>query len=311
MIASKVIIVGLILCYLCLLGAVIDLVNRIEPINIKKNHIFLPEQLEHVYHSSASIFTYYDHFVASKMNGFEPTYKFLTVPSAEIISRKEGSAGFRYYSGDLMDDSFQLLRGLLPTNKIFPSISMFKTLTGHVWLSEANVTATLHYDAVNNMFIQLYGTKTILLYPPSATACLMVYGKFHPYACQSRRDQICPTAAAGVGGNRSPYVITQGKHEQSSFDYCHECPDVDRNQAITIELHAGDTLVIPPYWFHKVSSGAPNHCAKCLTVPFDGRRSLKQCLYRFRFGGKLKFRLFSTISSPRRVRWWGVTTARD
>lgn len=55
-----------------------------------------------------------------------------------------------------------------------------------MWLSHAGVVSQTHYDQTNNMFIQLVGSKRMLLYPPEAWPSMHVYPSFHPSYRQSQ-----------------------------------------------------------------------------------------------------------------------------
>ncbi len=42
----------------------------------------------------------------------------------------------------------------------------------------AEVTAAAHYDAVHNLYVQLYGHKRFILFPPIANRVLYTYPRF-------------------------------------------------------------------------------------------------------------------------------------
>lgn len=49
-----------------------------------------------------------------------------------------------------------------------------------LWLGGANVTTQLHYDVDHNTHVQLIGRKRWLIFPPSASRLLSMYGFLHP-----------------------------------------------------------------------------------------------------------------------------------
>lgn len=187
----------------------------------------LPDRLFHVYESAVPRFTYFDPFVVKSMPSFRPDYTFVNESSLKIL--QSASPPYRYYSGDILQEEFSQLRSSLPIPMLFGDPQSLRGLTGQVWISQANVTAVMHYDAVNNLFVQLYGKKRMRLYRPAMVDKLGVYGRFHPHSCQSRVEQL-------------GYSLVHN-HTQ--------CPS--HAGEITVDLSPGDVLVLPPYWFHQVS----------------------------------------------------------
>eukprot|EP01032_Pedospumella_encystans_P025325 gene25325-28630_t len=128
---------------------------------------------------------------------------------------------FYYYSGNLMQDQFTLLRTkteiVQHVYALVQDADVRKKLTANIWIGKAAVQATAHYDSVHNIYIHLAGTKIIRLLPPSAVQYLQVHGRMHPYACQS-----------------SEYIAQYNR------------------DVIEIVLTPGDVLYIPPFWFHEV-----------------------------------------------------------
>ena len=63
-----------------------------------------------------------------------------------------------------------------------------REVEAHVWLGMVNVTSNLHYDASYNFYVQLYGHKRFVLYPPAATKHLYLYPMMHHSFRQSQID---------------------------------------------------------------------------------------------------------------------------
>ena len=86
---------------------------------------------------------------------------------------------------------------------------------------------TMHYDQYDNIFLQLAGRKTFLLFDPLQSGRLGMYPIHHPLdrSCRVGLDAPLPAAgfarAGGAGGCR-------------------------------VTLEAGDVLVLPAYWWHEV-----------------------------------------------------------
>ncbi|RYH13502.1 hypothetical protein EON65_35500 [archaeon] len=233
---------------------------------------YLNKHLTNVYFSEERRFTYYDPIYVRSFPGFENKYQFLNVSVDSLLqpSKDQSKKCCYYYSGDVTNSPFSALSHLILMNKVFRDFKNIEELNVNIWITQPLLTATLHYDAVNNLFIQIHGSKKVVLYPPRMVGELYIHGRLHPHACQSRLDQYCLTEStntntkedycsantdnsdtvtfvAGSSVNVTPYSIVMRKHTKEMFDECWDVGD-----GIQIDLHAGDVLVIPPFWFHKV-----------------------------------------------------------
>lgn len=54
------------------------------------------------------------------------------------------------------------------------------------WAGGRGTTAHLHFDSYHNLYIHLNGSKTFILFPPSATPALHLFSSLHPHAHQSQ-----------------------------------------------------------------------------------------------------------------------------
>ncbi|KAL3906833.1 MAG: hypothetical protein SGPRY_010399 [Prymnesium sp.] len=98
-----------------------------------------------------------------------------------------------------------------------------------LWAGTPGVCTQAHYDVADNVFVQCWGTKEFLLYPPSAADALHVYPDSHPRA---RKSQVCL-----------------------------ERPDFERHprarklpEPTRVVLEPGDALFIPAFHFHHVTA---------------------------------------------------------
>jgi ribosomal protein L16 Arg81 hydroxylase len=87
------------------------------------------------------------------------------------------------------------------------------------------VTAQTHYDSLHNLYVQLYGHKTFVLSPPYAVEKLYLYPSLHPSFRQSQVDFEHP--------------------DHGLFPNFHDVP------AVVVTIKPGDTLYLPPFWFHR------------------------------------------------------------
>jgi ribosomal protein L16 Arg81 hydroxylase len=102
----------------------------------------------------------------------------------------------------------------------------------NTWMGSAGSIAPLHHDPFDNFFIQVYGRKRFLLFPPADHRNLYVYPKTH------------------------------ARNRQSQVDLRAEIPDLPNNPfahalnatGLEILLNPGDVMYLPPFWFHQVES---------------------------------------------------------
>jgi hypothetical protein len=103
-----------------------------------------------------------------------------------------------------------------------------------LWISKGNnVSANLHYDATHNIFHQIKGHKRFRLFPPFCWEFLSIHSSLHPSHRQSMID-LTP---------ESIYKIEE-----------HLLPQRIRNEMLEVTLKPGDTMYLPPFWFHQVTS---------------------------------------------------------
>ena len=103
--------------------------------------------------------------------------------------------------------------------------------TEHVWLGSAQSSAHWHYDSSDNIYMQVRGAKRWQLAPPAAHAHVDVFPHVHPSARQllQRREDAMPSALV-------------------SSD---------------LVLRAGDVLLIPAYYWHRVTTVEVRICRAC------------------------------------------------
>ena len=100
-------------------------------------------------------------------------------------------------------------------------------LQSRMWFGSPGVTAALHYDDLNNLYMQAYGEKRFTLLPPSAHREMQVHPRWHQ-------------------STRQAQMRLHGKHR------------LDGDGAMQVHLRAGDLLFVPALWFHEVESVSEN-----------------------------------------------------
>lgn len=224
----------------------------------------LPKELNYTYVSNTNTFPYYDRVILKDLKGFPAEYSFETVKLESFLNPEEPS--YYYYSGNIMLDDFKKIVQNVKANELFDDINSLPQLTANIWISIAKVHATLHYDAVYNLFIQLDGRKKVTLRPPRDILSSAMYGRNHPYACQSRWQD----SRKQIFTQRQPYSI---KHQQIISHDSSSCSPINFidtydsilsedplhsslnyvNHSIEVILEPMDVLFIPPFWLHEVS----------------------------------------------------------
>ena len=87
-----------------------------------------------------------------------------------------------------------------------------------------------HFDNDHNFFVQLLGTKRMVLWPPNETQHLCPYPRLHPLWHKSRVDFERPSASHAA------------------------CATYGRSRAFALTVAPGDVVYIPPFWWHTVET---------------------------------------------------------
>lgn len=100
------------------------------------------------------------------------------------------------------------------------------------WFGSENVTAYTHYDTSYNLHTIVHGRKIFFLLPPSAYQHLKLYPSLHTFYRQVQTDIL---------------KLTQQEFREL----------LSETAALKVALTQGQTLYIPPYWFHCVVTVEP------------------------------------------------------
>ncbi len=96
-----------------------------------------------------------------------------------------------------------------------------------LWVSSQGSVTPLHYDTRNNLLAQMHGSKVVTMFP------------------SSEHERMYPMEFTGTHllSHVDPETV-----DESRF------PNFPCDLQITVEFHPGDTLFIPPFWWHHVRS---------------------------------------------------------
>lgn len=100
--------------------------------------------------------------------------------------------------------------------------------TRNLWVSSRGSLTMLHYDAKNNFLTEMHGTKEVTLYPPSRQAEMYPHELSRLAFFYSRVD---------------PLAVDRARF-----------PLFPREPGVSFELAPGETLYIPPFWWHRIRS---------------------------------------------------------
>lgn len=290
---------------------------------------YLPDTLDFVYtinnEFNSSTFIYYDTVLKRSHENFIPSYNFTrnfnhnckNYATSNIPKKSKNKNQFAwYYSGNLMQPEWRNLRNHINLDGLFSqtleeipireikegkgeesiiqpisSLNLLPKLSIHSWVGPKNAHATLHYDGVHNLFIQLSGSKRMTLYPPSEVLNNFFYGNLHPHSCQSRKyfyekykQSLIPKIKnkntmkeknvdkiekddeiIEVQYNKyhSPYslLLSRPLNELEYKDFFlyfskYESSILNSKNlsSVSVDLNPYSILYIPPYWLHEATS---------------------------------------------------------
>jgi hypothetical protein len=160
-------------------------------------------------------------------DGGQPLYSEVVLPfpdAIQLIASSEGRAPFYYLRRSLLAELG------LGNPETLPSVFQLAGRTNRserLWVSSQGSVTPLHYDTRNNLLAQMHGSKEVILFSSSE------HERMYPqkFTGTNLLSQVDPEA---VDHNRFPNFPWESK--------------------ITVELNPGDTLYIPPLWWHQVRS---------------------------------------------------------
>lgn len=115
------------------------------------------------------------------------------------------------------------------------------------WLGGAGVGTGIHYDASPAFLHQIFGVKRVALWPPSARAALAPSSKYNYGAELSQID-----ARPFLGGEPLPTDATARARIAMQWPSFAVLPNA------TVDLHPGETLAVPPGWWHATLTLSPS-----------------------------------------------------
>lgn len=151
------------------------------------------------------------------------------MPFAEFVDKtfRQEPNGLSYY----FKNPTKLLPDALDDSEKITKLESFFTdcIMRNLWISRGTITVGLHFDAAENLNIQIRGRKRFTLFPPGTS-------RYYP----------CP-------------MFSQTAHMSRVF---RDGPDLDRprfpkfdpSRGREVVLEEGEILYLPAYWWHQVTS---------------------------------------------------------
>ena len=131
-------------------------------------------------------------------------------------------------------EKLQVIEPLLQTSLQNQSPEFWEPM---LWLSQAGVVAQTHYDTQHNFFTVIFGVRRFTFFPPNM--------EMHPFPNLHR-------------SNRQSQLFLENEKDAEVFNELSSYKDKSDISVLQIELGPGDTLYIPPYWYHRVESLTPS-----------------------------------------------------
>ena len=211
-------------------------------------------------------------------------YKFQNITLMNALysnsSVKDNNGKYKYYAGrlpPLMQEDVRL------SDLVVKEVDK-KMSRGIVWLGNKGVTAQTHYDRSFNMFVQVIGSKSFYLFPPSGTGSL-----FGPYYDDEDDNNFCYLHPSYSGSRRQcrytfPLIDnhdhhTCGNNSSNNNECSSRAPSAAAPSAMLATLQPGELLYVPPFYFHTVVSLSPQTLSYSVLSPSSEEFFYSSALY--------------------------------
>jgi hypothetical protein len=155
----------------------------------------------------------------------EPIYISFKEYIDKLLHESNGNNRKLYMQQISINNSFPELKDKIIFDQYLPS-DVIKVV--NLWVGSGGNTSPLHYDPLNNFFMQLFGNKKFLLYDP------MQFSNLYPNSCLSKTPHISKIDAVNVDIIKHPKAL--------------------KAKPIEVIISSGNILFIPAYWWHYVYS---------------------------------------------------------
>jgi len=142
----------------------------------------------------------------------------------------------------------------------FVETSPLQLLNPTLWLTSSKVTTGYHWDAPENLLVQMAGEKEVVVVRPSEDELL----EYQSAPDVQAQMTVNPKTGAVIEG-LDPNSIgrTSGGHSLinvASAALTAQFPRYNSSQAAVCHIGPGDVLYIPAFWHHAVATNPDEHC---------------------------------------------------
>lgn len=157
----------------------------------------------------------------------EPHYSYVNIPFAEALEviASSSAPGPCYYLRRVELAELGLGEDGLP--EVFDFVPRGVRRIQGLWVSSEGSVTPLHYDTKNNLLAQMHGTKRVTLFPSSEGA------RMYPQE---------------FTGTNLLSGVDPDEPDRARF------PNFPSERALRLTLKPGETLYVPPFWWHHVRS---------------------------------------------------------
>lgn len=237
----------------------------------------LPNILSNVKKSDSNSFTHFskDRVWASEFEGIKG-YNVQNMELASFLNYRADTEGstFVYATRRLLHAyTNPIIQELAPCINNLPSTPGVESEIS-IWLTSGNTIATPHYDMEHNFFLQLNGTKRFVIASPTHYPLFRLYSSLHPRWRQGQARNLTsnealnevltnPSICDGYSQRSSACPVTSINELWSTCSSAKDETASSNNiQKIApaihvIDLHPGQMLYIPPFFFHAVTTLDP------------------------------------------------------
>jgi len=137
-----------------------------------------------------------------------------------------------------------LPKGMDDSERMEPLRFIFEeAVMRNIWVSRGEITVGAHFDAAENLNIQIAGRKRFTLFPPGLAG-------YYPFPMFSQTTTVSRVFRTGPELDRARF------------------PDFDPARGVDVVLEEGEILYLPAYWWHMVTSlGAVNVNINAWSLP--------------------------------------------
>jgi lysine-specific demethylase 8 len=171
-----------------------------------------------------------------------PARRYERMDLAEFVQRLPSEQPHYYLSQwDALEELPGLRQHIVPLDDYQPctprALGRWMRLPTNFWFGAAGTFTTLHYDPADNLYVQIWGRKRIVLYAPDQSEYM------HRSHALCQEQKLCLTLF-------SPVDVESPDLERH--------PHFARARAHVCELQPGEILYIPVGWWHYLVSLDPS-----------------------------------------------------